>query len=261
MAFQPWTQRIAIRWRSELRFYEERVAILRALEGQGLLRAFRVGENEISARLGDDDHSMALSHAGLTLRLLAPEGDTDRLTTAARTVFEAIRPKRARPQIQFQHIIPVDLDYDDYRRHSAEALLAISPSIQPTDWALMLTGAAERSNADVTIEFGILAEAEIPLRLARFVGRAGPPDGDITPDRWANSDLPSVAFFGDSHWSREEELDSDSLTESLSAFWEDVLADSDRLITELHSDLTSGGEADGKAPAEGTMGPTEGGER
>ncbi len=238
MPVRPWTQRVVIRWRSALRFYEERIAILRALEGLGLLHAFQVAENRISARLGDEDHEVVVTSSSLTLRLLSPDGDVARLTSAARTVFEAIRPKRARPQIVLQHLVPVERDYELYRRESARTFLATSPleTLSVTDWAFLLTGVVEHLSTEVNAEFGIVSQAEIPARIARLVGgigAIGDRDPDLAPDRWNEGEFPSVAFFSDSVWDRKEELDSDLLTESLSEFWDAVVSEGGRLVDEL----------------------------
>jgi hypothetical protein len=40
-----------VNWRPELRFYESRIGILRDLENQGILQAFRVRDHAIDGRL------------------------------------------------------------------------------------------------------------------------------------------------------------------------------------------------------------------
>jgi hypothetical protein len=122
----PWTQTISLSWRPELRYYEERIAILRQLEDRGDLRAFRVRDEAIDARLFDRDHQLSVRQDGLTLQLLRPSADPEQAWSAVALAVAAIRPsKPTKIMVGLQHLEAIPLAFEDAVRHGREHLTSV----------------------------------------------------------------------------------------------------------------------------------------
>jgi hypothetical protein len=208
-------------WRPAISYFEQRYAILRSLDDDGLLRSFRAGENQVSARLGDAAHLLILHPNGLEALVLVPEADEARVWAAVRLAFERIAPASPiRLEAQFQWLEPVDdLPYEQARHLAAERILGADAAIQGRDFALLTSGTIADVALEFTLEAGVVEAAEIPGRLARETGRVGNRRPEIPPSFWSVDKLPGVALFADSTWKREEPLD-DSTMDGVSAAWE-----------------------------------------
>ena len=199
-----WTQRYGVWWAPTLSFYENRYAILRSFEEQGLLRQFRAEGEDVGARLGDPFHAVVFGENRLTAMALSPEADDTRVLDAARTVLERLAPSRiARVSVGFQWLRSLDLDYDLARkatsarlfgRDAAELSLAGS---QATDFALLMDGS--HPSATYQFETGVVRSDEIPGRFSRGVGRMQA-DPETPPSIWEIDALPNVALFADMRW-------------------------------------------------------------
>src|SRR4051812_18901543 len=107
-----WAQSCQLRWRPELRFYESRTAVLRDLESAEMLTAFRVGESDAGAQLGDAAHQIEFSHRGLIAYINTAAADTERVLRAIAIAIERLEPKRfAAAEFTFQHVVPLEMSY------------------------------------------------------------------------------------------------------------------------------------------------------
>jgi hypothetical protein len=227
-----WTQRINVAWWRSLRFFERRFEVLRTFEDGGLLRQFRVDDDEVGMRLGDANHSLAFGVLGLDGSLYQPDADADRLRNAIRVVFDALEPERlSHATFGLQWLVPLDVSYDEAREAAARVAMPVN-NFQPKDFALFSDGESRDPEATIVLECGVVGVAELPQRLARQVGRMGPPDRSSPPTLWPADRLPEVAFFCDSNWIATQALES---LDDLFHLWEGTQRASAEVVSELMS--------------------------
>jgi hypothetical protein len=220
-----WTQTASLRWAPELRFYEHRAGILRLMKEVGLLTAFRVGDSEAGAQLGDGTHEVEFSHRDLVAMVRSRDGDVERVLKAVEIVLSELRPTGvAIASFSFQHLHPLDMEYDAARRKSLAALFG-SPELGPAvagDYANLIDGVAADPASTFSSEYGIVTADEIPGRLARQHGRApgsgrrsrGPiPQVDV-------SDVPAVALFVDATWTLTERIADEDVLDRFNDSWQ-----------------------------------------
>jgi hypothetical protein len=197
----PWTQSVSLHWRPELRFYEERIRILRELEDKRELRAFRVAEGSIDARIRDDDHLLSVHQSGLSIQLLRPNADIDRAWAALTTVVETIRPASLRrTTVAFQYVSELKVDMPTAISNSIDHLFSV-PTVEGVsyrDWAVLMD-ITRSDGSEGQMEFGIVEDHEVPARLSRHVGRINVSGGNVAPDHWKEDEFPAVAVFADSY--------------------------------------------------------------
>ena len=205
---EPWTQRYRLRWRPTLAFYEKRYAVLRALEKDGLLRQFKSNEASVSARLTDASHVVTFGPNRLDISLLRP-GTDDLLEQITARVLEALRPERlSRPSVGLQWLAPADQDYESARTNAATRLFPPENTVEFDDFAVLLDGHHEIGS--YRLEIGIVEAAELPVRLAREVGRVGASDPETPRSLWPIDSFPDVAYFGDAEWDLDQTPDPTS---------------------------------------------------
>lgn len=238
---KPWTQTVSLHWRSELRYHEVRVALLRAFEDAGVLRAFRIGEDSIDARIFDQDHQLSVSQSSLTLQLLRPDADREAAWDVVAQALEMVRP--AAPEsmtVALQHISPIDAPFEVSVQQSLEQFFSLpgSATAQARDWSLLLDLSVEdEAEPSGQTEVGIARKWEFPPRLARLLGRmGGPRSWQVAPNHWQEVEFPEVAFFADTIW-RKEAPDSQSLLEAAWRYWDDALPRTARFVAELRGNV------------------------
>jgi hypothetical protein len=229
----PWTQRYRLRWRPTLNFFEQRYAILRTFESEGLLRGFIAREGQVSARLGDSAHVVTLTPSRLEIDLLRPDADAGRLEFATKTVLEALKPERLiRPIAGFQWLLPVDKDYDEARAEAATRVFPMTGATTVTEWAFLIDGRHE--DTTYRMEVGVVEKAEIAERLARRMGRVGAEE-DIPPSMWPVETLPDVAFFGDAEWVLDDA--PKAIPKAVLDMWSRVLGNATTVVSSVFDRL------------------------
>lgn len=237
----PWTQSLALAWRPELRFYEKRLEILRALEERGDLWAFRASEDRVQARLVDQWQQMSVRQSGVALHLLSPAADEERSWKALALASEMVQPKEIRSlSIAFQYAVELPIPFADAARRGGRALVAgfgLS-GVSVPDWAVLVDVALDEAlGARGQAEFGIVRALEVPVRLARDVGRIGFPDPPVTSaELWENEEFPPVAVFMDIALNASIDASMDGLA-TLREFWETSRAQAGSLVADLKSRL------------------------
>lgn len=195
----PYTQSMNLIWRPELRFYERRVSILESFEAEGMLRAFRVQENFINARLFDSRDLLTLRQNGLELQLETPDSDPERAWVAVEMALSSLQPTQPRLLgATFQHVAPLDVPFDVAIGHSFGRILGAfgAAGIKFVDWALLVDmEKSEEWSGSGQIEFGIVRAKEVPDRLARRAGRTG--DARDVADAWTVDRFAEVSIFSD----------------------------------------------------------------
>jgi hypothetical protein len=244
---EPWTQRIILRWVTELRFYERRIEVLRAVKDEGLLHAFAVTEGDVRGRLAGDDCEMILAPSLLDITLHTPGVDLARIWRAVEIVMAAVKPERPVGfQAFFQYLAPLDLDFDSAIARGRQRLFRLplpTGDVDFTDWAIT-ADLSVAGTPDVTAqtEFGIVRREEIPGRLQRLVGRMSRIAGAARPG--ANLDMSAfadVSLFADSMWNTSYKGE-ESFCDAALQFLKASRTRADGVVEGLYVALTNGEE-------------------
>jgi hypothetical protein len=237
---QLWDDTLSVRWAPDLLFFEERVALLRAIGDEGALSAFFVGENGIGSRLGDDDHELRITLDGLTLFLTKPDPDRQRATRALDLTFEKLRPAPiGQLRIVQQFIGPIRGEFEVAAKRFTDHLAPPDlPQMTATDSALILDGRVELEDGwSIHTELGIVAAGEIAQRLSTPLAGIPVPISRDAMERWSSRELPPVAFYVGLGWTSEiddfGELSSDQVVQK----WDAVTEASGRLVEHLAGKL------------------------
>jgi hypothetical protein len=196
------------------------VAILKAFEEQGILRAFRVEEAFVDAQLFDSRDRLTVRQDGLDLQLFTPDADSGRAVHAIELALRAVAPENPRMvSASFQHITDLaPLDFEEAVRRGYGGVLGnlTAGGLRFGDWAVLADITLDQPPATGVVEFGIIRAEEAPRRLARDAGRAHGDRGSA--QRWAAHEFPAVAVFSDA--TVRGPLESrDALVASATEFW------------------------------------------
>ena len=226
-------------WRPELRFYEQRVAILKKLEEQGILRAFRVQEGFVDAQLFETRDQLTVRQDGADIQLLSPEAEPGRALEALCIALGEVRPTTPRSiSASFQYIAPIELEFmEAVTRGYGRVLGDLPGSLQHGDWAILTDVSLESPPASGTVEFGIIQAEEAPGRLARHAGRAG--GKSQSAQRSVAGQFPDVAVFCDGSISSALDGDPEALPGSAGQFWASARDAHGSLVEGLRTVLTT----------------------
>jgi hypothetical protein len=223
---EPWTESITIGWRPELRFYEERYSLLRAFDDSGDLRAFRVGNERIDARLFEPIQELSVQQDGLALHTFAPSADTTKGWDALRRVVGRLGITRfTEAQLDYQHVLELpEIAFEDAVAASWERLFTAlgTSDVVFNDWAftadIVVTGPPESKGV---AEFGIIRPHEAPPRLARRIGRHVQHARPGLVPSWSPDDFKDVSLFADTHLALDsvEPAQGETALDRLHAFW------------------------------------------
>jgi hypothetical protein len=214
----PWTQSVSVRWRPALRFYTKGVEILGDLDERKVLRAFKVGVDQIDARILSG-HELSIRQGGLWLEIFGQDADVDEVWEFVVSAVETIKPAAmGGVGTQFQHLVPLDVPYDVALPLSRDSFLRPPPGGEEiTDWALVVNlaggAATEPANAGPSVEFGVVSGREAMGRLTREVGGAASIGGSGLNSRvrWQQVEFPAVALFADSAWPQDPTIETKGL--------------------------------------------------
>jgi hypothetical protein len=238
----PTTQSIRLRWRPELRFYEQRIKILRDLEEQDLLQAFRVTEETVDAELPNWCW-LSIAQSGLTLDWLTETDDTSTAWTLVQDIVGKIKPRQfSHARTSYQHVIGLPLSFDEALARSREQLYSAwgTEEVTLTDWALLADlEAAGPPPSKGQVEFGITRSDELPARLNR-VSRRGPGMMQTSHREWKPEEFKDVSLYADSDFNcPATEGDLDAFLERAEAFWDSSRSQIGRFLAELGTKLAS----------------------
>jgi hypothetical protein len=233
----PWTQSLALTWRPELRFYEKRFDVLRALEERGELWAFRAHEDRVQARLFDRWQQMSVRQNGASLHLLSPQADPESAWAALVLAFDMIAPTRPRHMsVAFQYVADLPLAFDDaVMRGYGSVLGRFAPkTIKVSDWAVLFDFSMDQpAGVSAMAEFGVLRADEVPVRLARSLGRlrfVDPPS--TSPELWEDAHFEPVSIFMDVALHADIDPSVHAL-DALKGFWETSRIETGSLFADL----------------------------
>jgi hypothetical protein len=237
---QLWVQGASVRWRPDFRFYEARTRFLSRLDEKGLIRAWRVEEEEVSARLRDADHEALLDSGGITVIGTTLEPDIERLIFAAEAAIKEVGiPRLTTMRVQFEYIYPLEGSYDEIRIESARRFLGSLADLRITDYAVLLDGQRSDLSYEYKLEFGIVSRTEIPLRLSRLIGRMrGEGEQQSLPRSLNFSKLPEVALFADMSWRYAQAPVASEAGGALRELWTNGRREADALLEQIKSTAT-----------------------
>ena len=237
---QLWVQGASVRWRPDFRFYEARTRFLSRLDEKGLIRAWRVEGEEVSALLRDADHEALLDTGSITVIGTTLEPDIERLIFAAETAVKELGISRLTTmRVQFQYIYPLEGSYDKVRIESARRLLSSLADLRVTDYAVLLDGQRDDLSFEYKLEFGIVSRTEIPLRLSRLIGRMKGEEKQQSLPRSLNySKLPKVALFADMSWRYAQAPVASEAGGALRELWAGGRREADALLEQIKSTVT-----------------------
>jgi hypothetical protein len=213
----PRSSGVVVRWRPDFAYYEQRIAILRALRDQRLLRQFRVDEQEITARLSDTCQMVV---SAVQLAVTESNGSlfgSAVVSAAMDTAISLVDPVWEGGDFVATYVAPLDTDdYDDARLSAAGRFWAdgLADSLGLTDWAMLCDGRGPTASLTYQLEFGIVSRAEAATRVLRRYPRvSGPP---LWTDTSIAFEFPAVGLFADVHWfAKDSGRDAESLKDWL----------------------------------------------
>jgi hypothetical protein len=215
----PWTRTLTARWRPQLRFYEERIPILRAFEDEGVLRGFAVAEDSIGARVLEPEHQITVRQDGLSVDLFGQDPDLATVRQLISLTLEKIAPAGLRaPTARFSHIVPLAVPFQEAVQRSIAPIVPSTPSnVSGVDFALLLDLATPDETAQ--IEYGIIRSSEARRRLRGISHRIVPVSQAIRDRDWETVKFPEVSLFADSMWQQDVKVGLQE-AQDVWGFWE-----------------------------------------
>lgn len=240
----PWAKTILVHYNPDLRFHERKVSLLRSFDDLGLLRAYRLADNEAGALLGHGRSELVITERYLRL-YVTPQSideDIDLERRVVQDVMTALSPEVTEFEFLSQHVCPLEGEYEINLQESASRFFGSwATDNGMRDYALLLDGSM--GQRDYKAEFGIITDDELEPRLLRKIGRIRPrgspspyaPLGERTP--------PSVALFIDISWHQESTSLEESIDASqLLAEWTESVNLSQQVVENLYSMLLDGSD-------------------
>jgi len=217
-------------WRPELGFFEERSGLLRDLESANLLDEFRWTTDDVTIKIGQHE-GLTVGVNGATAYVASPSSDGARTRMALQKVLETLKPRDAMLQsVNVQWFIEVGGSPTAVQANSADQLMADwMPSVNATDWAILLDGTSRRVPGKFQVEFGVVSAAEGHFRISAPIGRVALPELPFSPDP---EGLPECAFFFNWAWQTSAVLADEPFLEAL-GIWEAVLSETELLSNEV----------------------------
>lgn len=230
-----------------MRFYEERISLLRYLEGDELLQAFRVGEETVDAQL-PDWRWLSIAQSGLTLNALTSEVDTEETWSIIEAIVGRLGSLQfTRARVSYQYAQPLPMSFDAALEAARNRLYPDigSADVVVQDWALLADLAlAGPSPATGQIELGIAHAWEIPMRLKRTGGR-GPGMAHVGEREWVPAEFKEPLVFADSDFvCRATMGQEESFLAQAKQFWIASQIEMSRLVDGFREKLVSEGRQD-----------------
>lgn len=241
-----WSQGVVANWRPHLDFFDRKLKIVRYLEKDGLVRGFRVEENEIGVLLDAEQHELVVGPRGMRLIVQSPRVNYESINAAALVALQVLDPPAFTSLSGSTNLVAeMKMSYEDARRTSASALFGPwSNEIGITDHATLIDGISSNGKATFQCEFGVVARDEVPRRLSRRAGRlanepgrAGPPEG-----YWNSYDIPETALFVGTTWAAREISEGATLFATLTEFWGEIRGQAEAFLTLIMSAVASENE-------------------
>lgn len=237
MQVSPWSTEVSISWRTTLRFYERRYKIMRRIEDELGIAAYRHEHDSVAARLPEHAGEIELRPDGLIARRLLPEGgnpaEVKRAIEIVLTSME-VTPVVA-DQAAFKHVLGLG---DDFSEVLTESLPKVLPSwasgVGLTDASILYDGVW--NGTVYQAEFGIAASGELMARLSGMVSRIAQ-----QPLPWPDylEGLPGSSLFVESRWFLNYSAAADGWA-AIENVYEDALQSSNQVVDRLFEAVAPG---------------------
>jgi hypothetical protein len=236
-----WTQTLSFGWRPQLRFYEERIPVLRDFEDAEVLKAFAVNPDSIGARVLDAGHQITVRQDGLSVDLFGQTADVAEMQELLTQAVSRIEPDVfVGLSVRFAHIVSLSTTFEEAVARSIAPLLPASGDnrVSCTDHAILLDLRAP-SQVTAQIEYGILrSSVEARFRLGGTGTRVAPVSPAVREQTWETAKFPEVSLFADSLWREEGQREHHQLQE-IWGFWADAAQYAADLVESLARPLDS----------------------
>jgi hypothetical protein len=231
-----------------LRFYEERIPLLRQLEEEGLLQGFRVKDEAAEGQL-TDWRWLSIWPTGITLNVLDDLADLAPSWALIETICNGLGPLHfSHARVSYQYVAPLPLSFEEAVARGQNRLHRnlSTAEVSVGDWALLADIATIGPPAATgQIEFGIVTRSELQMRLQRAGGRSPGLPHMGTRD-WPLDRFKDVSLFADSDLtSSAADGEEESFLPVAATFWSASRAQMTRLVEELSAKLDD--EQDGGA--------------
>lgn len=208
-----WVGSTSLRWRAELRFFEQRAGLLRHFDDQNILQAFLWNEQSVELKVGDFT-TIVIESRGMSITVSTPKKPSSECDIVLNSTFEYLKPKDvAMGPTQYQVLMEIDDESVPAQRRSAELLPGSKVTESSySDWALLVDGQSSSIAKSYQVEFGVLSpgEAEGRLNGTRQSLRISHNDGIKAVDV---ENLPENSLYLKWSWQSLERLpDEDVLT-------------------------------------------------
>lgn len=240
MALETWSQEVVAAWRPTLTYYKVRFDLLDEVRAQvGSASSFRVEEDEVGLRFDSGLHEVALGPSSIRFIVLTPDLETEVIQSVLDTCLAGLDISgNTLMRGAFQHLAPLDYNYDAARRSTSRRLLAdISPELLPTDWSLLVDGEAPDGSIKFQSEFGVVEESEIQERVSRQAGRTTG-EAQALPRAWNDLEKPDVALFADTTFGSQSGVPAEPAV--IWEKWQDSLHNVEEFLAEVLSGISDG---------------------
>lgn len=235
----PWTQVLELSWAPELRFYEQRIFLLRELEARQNLAEFRVLDHRIEARLSEKE-ALEVGPTGASFVLVGPEARLEVVRDVVSLVLKSLDPENVSVSllaVQFLTTLPDE--FEDARRRSTQYVVGPFLEEGARDYALLVDGMSATLQAAFQVELGVVDPHEAPLRIGRFIGRLSDTgrvaNRELLPrSAFMRDDYPAAAFFSDWNWyPRMEPRPQGEAEAEVFALWNRVVEESGKMLRKV----------------------------
>ncbi len=222
-----WSDILRLGWLPELRFYEQKTALVKMLRKTLGTSMFRIDPDEVAVLVRPQLIEVEVAFNGLSIRSRKTTLGDSEAKSLLGSVINLLRPEASSHSAQFQHVLPIAGNYAEITRQAAERVVGIHLSrLRKSDFALLFDADTESEGLRFQAEFGVVSKAELPARLSRQRGRMshGEAEGPIPPlfEDSEAPELPEVALFVDSYWYALKPPEGAVLSEAIFRFWSDT---------------------------------------
>jgi hypothetical protein len=237
-----WMQAVELQWRPQVRFFDLRTRVLLELEEEDLMDAFSWEANEVLVRVSPyEAYRVAVN--GATCWITSPRLTPVNVRASLARFLDEMQPGAIHvSRAFFRYLLPIA----DHSATEAQGQFAgdvtggVLPDGTALDAAVLLDGRTDSLGAFFQVEYGIVSESEVSLRL-RGAGAIPPMQSPLAPDL---TDAPACALWLSWMWTRPEDGRAGSRQDA-EELWDRLVNESEGLSSRIGQDhrldITEGG--------------------
>ncbi len=241
ITLKPWSELLTVSWLPELRFYEQKIALIKRLRSDLDTTVFRIDPDDVAVLIPPNGDTVEVAFDSLRVRGFANLLEGTQARRVISTVLDLLHPELTGSVVTFQHVVPFEGEYSEVRQTAATKAIGLSlKGLRSTDFAVLFDAKVLGRDLSMQAEFGVVSKLELPERLARVVGRmrnvgASPDRPPPLPIGQDIEDWPDVALFVDSHWRAEHPPAGPTDLEAIYGFWMDARQLADSTVEDLRA--------------------------